>query len=135
MRKSISLQIKNQVALRANFRCEYCLLPDKVSFYNFHIDHIRSIKHGGDSQIDNLAYCCPECNSFKGTDVGSFKENDELIRFYNPRKDEWQEHFGVIDGLIIGKTDIAIITERIFKLNEIDRLIFRQELIQLGHYP
>jgi hypothetical protein len=135
MRKSISLQIKNQVALRANFRCEYCLLPDKVSFYNFHIDHIRSIKHGGDSQIDNLAYCCPECNSFKGTDVGSFKENDELIRFYNPRKDEWQEHFGLIDGLIIGKTDIAIITERIFKLNEIDRLIFRQELIQLGHYP
>ncbi len=110
-------------------------MPDKVSFYNFHIDHIRSIKHGGDSHIDNLAYCCPECNSFKGTDVGSFKENDELVRFYNPRKDEWQEHFELINGLIIGKTDIAKTTERIFKFNEIDRLIFRQELIQLGHYP
>ena len=110
------------------------MLPDKDSFYNFHIDHIRSIKHGGDSHIENLAYCCPECNSFKGTDVGSFKENDELIRFFNPRKDAWDNHFELFNGFIVGKTDIAKITERIFKFNEIDRLIFRQELIKLGHY-
>jgi hypothetical protein len=135
MRKSFSNQIKNQIASRAGFKCEYCLLPDKVSFYNFHIDHIKSLKHGGSSDLDNLAYCCPECNHFKGSDVGSFWKDDELIRFYNPRKDEWQEHFELLEGAILGKTEIAKVTERIFKFNEIDRLIFRQELIQLGHYP
>ena len=62
-RNTIPDHIKTAGALRAGFKCEYCLLPDTVSFYNFHIDHIKSIKHGGLSHIDNLAYCCPDCNS------------------------------------------------------------------------
>jgi hypothetical protein len=56
------------------------------------------------------------------------------VRFFNPRKDNWQEHFEVIDGLISGKTDIGIVPVRILKFNEIDRLIFRKEMIRLGHY-
>jgi hypothetical protein len=134
MIKTLPLIIKNQVIFRSEFKCEYCLLPEKVSFYNFHIDHIRPLKHGGSSHIDNLAYCCPDCNHFKGTDIGSFEDEDLIVRFFNPRKDNWQEHFVIIDGSIIGKTDVEKVTERIFKLNEIDRLIYRKELIRLGHY-
>lgn len=81
-RPKIPTEIKLKVAERANFRCKYCLLPEKVSFYSFHIDHIKSIKHGGLSQLNNLAYCCPDCNSFKGSDIGSFIDNDEIIRFF-----------------------------------------------------
>ena len=134
MRKSISTHIKNQVIFRSEFKCEYCLLPEKVSFYNFHIDHIRPLKHGGSSLIDNLAYCCTDCNHFKGTDIGSFENEDIIVRFFNPRKDNWQDHFEIIDDSIIGKTDVGNVTIRIFKFNEIDRLIFRKELIRLGHY-
>jgi hypothetical protein len=134
MRKSISIHIKNQVILRSESKCEYCLLPEKVSFYNFHIDHIRPLKHGGSSDTDNLAYCCPDCNHFKGTDIGSFENEDIIVRFFNPRKDIWQDHFEITDGSIIGKTDVGNVTARIFKFNEIDRLIFRKELIRLGHY-
>jgi hypothetical protein len=134
MRKGIPVKVKNQVALRAGFKCEYCLLPDKVSFYNFHIDHIRSLKHGGTSYIENLAYCCPDCNHFKGTDIASFDKNDELIRFFNPRSDDWNEHFEILNGMILGKTDIGIVTEQILKFNDIDRLIFRIELIKLNQY-
>lgn len=54
-RYNIPPHVKQHVAQRAGFRCEYCHLPDKVSFYNFHSDHIKSIKHGGLSQVDNLA--------------------------------------------------------------------------------
>jgi len=81
-RDNIRDQVKLQIAQRAHFRFEYCLLPDKVSFYNFNIDHIRSLKHGGVSDISNFAYCCPDCNHCKGSDIASFGVNEEIIRFF-----------------------------------------------------
>jgi HNH endonuclease len=134
MRKPFSSQIRILVATRSLFRCEYCLLPDKVSFYNFQIDHIISLKHGGTNDVENLAYCCPDCNYAKGTDLGSMLNNNELVRFFNPRIDVWNEYFELINGSILSKNDIGKVTEQIFKFNDIDRLIFRHELIQLGHY-
>lgn len=47
MRTKIPIELKKQVAIRANFCCEYCLLKEAVSFFSFHIDHIKSVKHGG----------------------------------------------------------------------------------------
>ncbi|MEO6820855.1 MAG: HNH endonuclease signature motif containing protein [Ginsengibacter sp.] len=134
-RYTIPDHIKSAVAQRAGFKCEYCLLSDIVSFYNFHIDHIISIKHGGVSHIDNLAYCCPDCNYCKGSDIGSAIENDIMVRFFNPRKDKWNEHFYLEDGMILCKTDIANVTEPIFKFNELDKLIYRRQLIHLNQYP
>lgn len=131
----ISAAIKKKVCIRAGDKCEYCLLPQKFSFYQFHVDHIISLKHGGHSQIENLAYCCPDCNSFKGTDLATFLFNsNSLIRFFNPRNDIWDDHFELSDGLILGKTEIGSATEKIFQFNEIDRLIFRRELIRLQLY-
>ena len=118
------------------FCCEYCRLAEAVSFYTFHIEHIKSIKHGGLSILFNLAYCCPDCNFFKGTDLGTFVNSDtNLVRFFNPRKDIWEEHFELQNGSIYGITEIGITTERIFKFNDIERLIFRRQLISLDLYP
>ena len=134
MRKGIPTKVKNEIAFRANYKCEYCLLPEKISFYSFHIDHIRSLKHGGSSEIDNLAHCCPDCNHFKGTDIAGFSKSDELTRFFNLRIEQWHEHFEIVDGMILGKTEIGNVTEQVFKFNDIDRLIFRIELIKLGQF-
>jgi HNH endonuclease len=134
MRKTFSNRIRIVVASRAIYKCEYCLLPEKVSFYNFQIDHIISLKHGGTNDVENLAYCCPDCNYAKGTDLGSILNNNELFRFFNPRIDVWGEYFELINGSISPKNDVGKVTEQIFKFNDIDRLIFRRELIQLGHY-
>jgi hypothetical protein len=109
-------------------------MPDKVSFFTFHIDHIRSIKHGGNSQNDNLAYCCPDCNYSKGSDIASYNSTDELQRFFNPRTDHWTDHFRLQDGVISGITEIGKVTEHIFKFNDFERLLFRQQLIQLRQY-
>jgi hypothetical protein len=54
MRKELSETVKRLVASRALYRCEYCLLHESLSFYTFHIDHIRSIKHGGTNLVINL---------------------------------------------------------------------------------
>jgi hypothetical protein len=132
----VSKSSKKKVGIRAGFKCEYCRLSETVSYYTFHSDHIRSTKHGGLSILTNLAYCCPDCNFFKGSDLGTFVYDDEqLIRFFNPRKDNWDDHFDIQNGSIYGKTEIGIATERILQFNNIDRLIFRQQLIALGLYP
>lgn len=36
--------------------------------------------------------------------------------------------------MILSKTEIGNVTEHIFKFNELDRLIFRRQLIQLNQY-
>ncbi|OIN58621.1 HNH endonuclease [Arsenicibacter rosenii] len=135
MSRSLSAAIKKKIALRAKYRCEYCLLPEHLSFYAFHIEHIRSIKHGGTNELSNLAYCCPDCNYFKGTDIATFLDNDTLVRFFNPRRDDWNSHFMLEESAIHGITDIGIATVRIFKFNDVERLIFRQQLAELGFYP
>ncbi len=132
MKVVISSIVKVKIKTRANNCCEYCLLPQKYSFFNFHIDHIISLKHGGSSEFENLALSCPDCSKYKGTDLASFLvQQNNLIRFYNPRIDKWHENFEIKDGIIVGKTDIGSVTEKIFQFNEIDRLIFRRDLIDL----
>lgn len=135
-RNSISQATKKEVANRARNKCEYCLQSERVSYFRFHIEHIKSIKHGGNNMSNNLAYCCPDCNYYKGTDIGTFVgDSDNLVRFFNPRKDIWNEHFDLSEGLINGKTEIGKATVKIFRFNEIERLIFRKQLIEALLYP
>jgi len=89
------------VAHRATFRCEYCRIPDLGFAFPFQVDHIRSLKHNGATVLSNLAYCCPDCNRYKGTDLGSYLDDETtLIRFFNPRTDSWEAHFTVENGIL-----------------------------------
>jgi 5-methylcytosine-specific restriction endonuclease McrA len=136
MSTTIPKSLKKKTAVRAEFKCEYCKLAEIVSFYTFHTDHIISTKHYGLTILSNLAYSCPDCNFFKGSDLGTFVNSDEqLTRFFNPRKDKWEDHFDIQNGAIYGKTEIGLATERILQFNNIERLIFRQQLSALSLYP
>lgn len=123
------------VAHRAAFRCEYCRIPDMGFALPFQVDHIRSLKHNGLTVASNLAYCCPDCNRYKGTDLGSF-EGDEtaLIPFFNPRTGVWNEHFSVEGGLIRGKSSTGRVTAQIFKFNLEERILYRLALIEAELY-
>lgn len=57
------------------------------------------------------------------------------MRFYNPRTDQWADHFQVQDVTIVPLTTIGEVTIRVFKFNHIDRLLERQELVARGRYP
>jgi len=106
------------------------------TFFNFQIDHIISLKHGGITSENNLAYACAICNNNKGADLGSFVENPlELIRFYNPRIDEWRKHFKIENAEIIPVTDIGKVTIKIFRLNDEHRIIERETLIDIEDFP
>lgn len=119
----IPADIRRQVALRANYVCEYCLLPDSDSFIGYEIDHIISLKHGGSNAEINLAYACPTCNRFKGSDIASIDwETGQLVRFFNPRTDLWSEHFRFIGSSIEPLTLIGKVTARLLRFNDKDRL-------------
>ena len=137
MNRRISKVLRQLVARRAAFRCEYCLVPEAFLATIFHIDHIRSLKHGGETVFENLAFACPHCNQNKGSDIATFldADNERTVRFFNPRKDIWQNHFAIEKGEILPKTTIAEATIRILDVNQAERLIFRQALISAGFYP
>jgi HNH endonuclease len=132
----IADMLRRQVAIRANFRCEYCRRLETGSFIRFQADHCISRKHGGKTTFINLAHCCPLCNNAKGSDLSTvLGDQYQIIRLFNPRRDDWFEHFDVQEGLIVGITDIGEGTVKLLKMNEIDRVLERLDLIEAGLFP
>ena len=131
MSRYIPESIRELVGQRANFRCEYCPVYEKHSFLAFHREHIIRLKHGGSSDLDNLAYSCPICNINKGSDIATFIESSkDPVRFFNPRFDLWSDHFSVdTSGLIVPNSDIGEATCKILDLNSSDSIIERKALL------
>jgi hypothetical protein len=88
----ISAELRREVISRANSICEYCLIHEDDTFFGCHVD-IISQKHGGLTDINNLAFACSICNLRKGSDIASLTHNGMLIRLFNPRTDIWTDHF------------------------------------------
>ncbi|NEP11095.1 MAG: HNH endonuclease [Symploca sp. SIO2C1] len=131
----ITKELKRLVSKRAEGLCEYCLISEEDSG-GCQFDHIISVKHGGETTADNLAYACLYCNLNKGTDLGSIIwRTGELVRFFNPRLDSWYEHFRLDGAMINSLTDIGEVTARILQFNSSDRLLERQLLIEVNRYP
>jgi hypothetical protein len=136
MRSYISDELRAIVANRAQHICEYCLVSDEDAFVGCEVDHIISVKHSGPSTTDNLAYACFFCNREKGSDIGSIVwVTRQFVRFYNPRIDQWSQHFRLAGARIEPLTEIGTVTATILGLNEPERIEERQELIELGRYP
>ncbi len=135
-RPYISEELRRLVAERADHICEYCLMAEADRSSSCQVDHIISVKHGGSTTPDNLAYACIYCNLQKGSDLGSIVwRTGELVRFFNPRRDFWGEHFRLNEAVIQPLTDIGEVTARIFEFNNDERLVERQALIAVGRYP
>ncbi|WP_421949488.1 HNH endonuclease [Phaeodactylibacter xiamenensis] len=136
MSRYVNRKTRDAVAKRARSRCEYCLLHEGDAYLAFEIDHIISLKHGGNSELDNLAYSCVACNRMKGADIGSIVlPEKEFIRLYNPRTDSWEEHFRIMGPRIVPISDIGKVTTKILLLNDDLRISEREALISVGRYP
>ena len=128
-RTYIPAALRRQVEERANNRCEYCLVPNSVSFFPHEIDHVIPEKHGGKTDADNLALTCWRCNRHKGTDLGSYDpETGEFSFLFNPRKQKWSEHFVDENTTIHGLTPEGRTTVKLLQLNNDERLGERKRL-------
>ena len=69
-------------------------MPQEFDPRPFHLDHVRSQKHGGPTDDKNLALCCAACSLFKGPNVAGYDpESDEMTPLFHPRTHDWKEHF------------------------------------------
>lgn len=136
MSRYINQEVRQLVAERADFLCEYCLISEVDTYFGCEVEHIISLKHGGSSGVENLAYACAPCNRHNGSDIGSIaKETDAFSRFFNPRTDRWPDHFQ-LDGAIIKHLNVVgEVTARILQFNNSERLLERHALIAVGRYP
>jgi hypothetical protein len=135
MSRYIGPELRQQVATRADFLCEYCLIVEEDTFFGCQIEHVISLKHGGSSTPDNLAYACVFCNRHKGTDIGSISESGEFSRFFNPRTDRWADHFQLVGIRIEPITTVGEVTARILQFNHSDQIFEREALNAVGRYP
>lgn len=127
--------LRREVATRAKYRCEYCRRLETDSFIRYQTDHIISRKHGGLTVSENLAHSSPICNNAKGSDLSTVLDGENIIQLFHPRKDSWFEHFNIKDGFLIPITDIGAATIKLLKLNSIERVLERIDLIKAGLYP
>ena len=132
----ISSALRRGVRERANGCCEYCLLPEEQAFFPHEPDHVIATKHGGQSTLDNLAFACFDCNRFKGSDIASLDPaSGELTPLFNPRLQEWSEHFSIEAGRINPRTANGRVTELVLKVNLSSRVEVREILTNIKRYP
>ena len=123
---------REQVRLRAKDRCEYCRLPQaQAPIPLFHIEHIRPKKHGGTDADDNLCLACNYCNLHKGSNLSGIDPlTDSIARLFDPRNDEWSEHFSFHGARIVGRTAVGRATVRVLGMNDRERVELRLHLLE-----
>src|ERR1051325_1461371 len=86
------------VSDRARHACEYCRAPERIVNVAFDVEHVTPQARGGETAEDNLALSCRSCNMYKSDHVRAVDElTGREVRLFNPRLDEWREHFSLIE--------------------------------------
>jgi hypothetical protein len=127
---------RQSVRQRALDRCEYCHLPQSAQpFVTFHVEHIIAREHGGTDHPDNLSLACPRCNAAKGPNLsGRDLVTGNIERLFDPRHQEWSEHFLFHGPVIVGLTPVGRATVDVLKMNERRRVQLRAELQARGDF-
>jgi hypothetical protein len=132
---SVPGPLRRRTRERAAGRCEYCLLAEDDAFFPHEPDHIISVKHGGASTMENLAWSCFDCNRFKGSDIASYDAvTQALVPLFHPRKHRWNEHFLLAEGQILPLTSIGRVTAALLKLNLPQRAEVRKILEKIRRH-
>lgn len=87
---------------------------------------------------ENLALSCKWCNLSKGTKInGTHPATDQIVRLFNPRSDNWLDHFRwATDKVTLeGKTDIGQTTVSALNMNRPLALTVRRNWVIAGWHP
>lgn len=129
----VSAAVREEVRQRAGERCEYRRKPEHIDTYSPQVDHIIPQKHDGSSELDNLAWACFRCNNTKGSDISGYDtETRELTPLFNPRTQNWDDHFEIIEAVLIGRIPIGRVTIRVLQMNHPKQIEARRSLIDAG---
>jgi hypothetical protein len=127
---------RDEVRARAAVRGEYCHLPQEHVVTPFQTEHVVAVQHRGSDALVNLAYACLRCNLHKGPNLsGIDPKTRRLAPLFNPRRQSWRRHFHLVGALIVGKTAVGRTTVEVLAMNDLERIVLRQELLDQGLWP
>jgi len=127
---------RDEVWRRAGGCCEYCRMPQQLDVQPFQLDHIRARKHDGPTTLGNLALTCLPCNSYKGPNAAGYDpESGALVALFNPRSDNWEEHFEWQGATLLGRTPVGRATIVVLRINAAERIEHRHLLIEADLFP
>ena len=133
---SISEKLKKKIRQTAKNRCGYCLLPQSLNPNLLEIEHILPTAKGGTDAEENLWLACRLCNGYKGVQSeATDKQTKKTVQIFNPRRQNWNEHFEWDNEFIIGKTSCGRVTVKVLKLNNEIILPVRKKWIIAGWFP
>jgi hypothetical protein len=107
---------------RAANCCEYCQTCREIIGQTMHVDHIDLL---GSDEPDNLCLACPTCNQSKAQATAApDPQTGETTPLFNPRTQQWSDHFVWIDGglRLQGRTPTGRATISRLQINQ-ERLI------------
>jgi hypothetical protein len=118
-RDDVPLSFERRVRLRAGQRCEYCRMPQAGQEATFHIDHVKPRRDGGPTILENLALACVSCSLRKGARTqGRDPLTGDTASVFNPRTDDWDDHFTLTeDFLIVGRTPAGRTSVEMLRMN------------------
>lgn len=133
----VSERLRESIAERAKYRCEYCQTQQLVVL-TMQVDHIIPKSAGGKDHPDNLCLCCIRCNAYKRDfETGIDPISKEEHSLFNPRTQVWSEHFQWSEDwfYILGITPIGRATIERLKMNSVEMIQARQLWVGVGWHP
>jgi hypothetical protein len=133
----ISDALRQQITERARGLCEYCQTA-QIIVVTMEVDHIEPQIAGGETHPDNLCLVCRGCNSFKQDfQTGFDPDTEQKVTLFNPRTQQWEQHFQWSDDgiTLIGLTATGRATIQRLRMNREGILASRRLWVQAGWHP
>lgn len=134
----VSKSLREKISKQARYRCGYCLTSERIVGAPMEIDHIIPVALGGPTDEMNLWLACSLCNDHKNDRIAMLDpETDEIVRLFNPRLEDWREHFAwSADGeRMIGQTPKGRATILALNLNRPSLVRARRAWVVVGWHP
>jgi HNH endonuclease len=135
---TISVQLRQQVIVAADYRCEYCKSSSRLTGTPLVMEHILPRSLSGTDDPENLAASCYRCNEFKGAKThATDPDTNQLVELFNPRIQTWAKHFMWKNNgtLIAGLTNIGRATVIALRLNNENIVEARTFWVEVGWHP
>lgn len=130
--------LRSAVMADAGNRCGYCRSAEVLTGAPLEFDHIIPLAAGGTNARENLWRICHRCNQYKGAQTHAKDDSSgELVPIFNPRMQEWAEHFqwNADFAYIVGITPIGRATVHALRLNRGLLVKARRNWLRTGWLP
>lgn len=125
---TVTVEVRRIVRQRANFACEYCGVTEVDTGGELTVDHYQPRTHDGTDDLENLIYCCPRCNQYKG-DYWPLAPSDPSL--WHPRREPIEPHLLLLaDGTLYPISATGRLTLELLHLNRSPLVAYRLQKLR-----